>query len=84
MQYTKIFSPGKHLKFHWKNFDISDSFVQNIDCGYPQSMSAHNLCFGSKIRKIGIPLHNPVFLYKKGVQGGILFTDMFFSDEVRV
>ena len=31
----------------------------------------HNLCFGAKIRKIGIPLHTPVLLYKSGVQGGI-------------
>ena len=30
-------------------------------------MSTHNLCFGAKIRKIGIPLHTPVFLYKKEV-----------------
>ena len=28
-------------------------------------MSTHNLCFGAKIRKIGIPLHTPVFLYIK-------------------
>ena len=27
----------------------------------------HNLCFGAKIRKIGIPLHTPVLLYKSGV-----------------
>ena len=33
-------------------------------------MSTHNLCFGAKIRKIGIPLHTPVLLYKSGVQGG--------------
>ena len=33
-------------------------------------MSTHNVCFGAKIRKIGIPLHTPVLLYKKGVQGG--------------
>ena len=32
--------------------------------------STHNLCFGGKIRKIGIPLHTPVFLYKSGVHGG--------------
>ena len=30
-------------------------------------MSTHNVCFVEKIRKIGIPLHTPVFLYKKGV-----------------
>ena len=34
---------------------------------YPQSMSTHNLCFGAKIRKIGIPLHTPVYLHKSGV-----------------
>ena len=38
--------------------------------------STHNLCFGAKIRKIGIPLHTPVLLYKSWVQGGIYFTDM--------
>ena len=38
---------------------------------YPQSM------FWSKLEKIGIPLHTPVFLYKSGVQGGIYFMDMF-------
>ena len=32
-------------------------------------MSTHNLCFGSKIRKINIPLQTPVFLYKVGYQG---------------
>ena len=37
----------------------------------------HNLCFGAKIRKIGIPLHTPVLLYKSGVQGGIHYMDMF-------
>ena len=37
----------------------------------------HNLCFGAKISKIGIPLHTPVLLYKSGVQGGIHYTDMF-------
>ena len=37
----------------------------------------HNLCFGAKIRKTGISLQTPVFLYKSGVQGGIHFTDMF-------
>ena len=40
-------------------------------------MSTHNLCFGAKIRKIGIPLHTPVLLYKSGVQGGIHYTDWF-------
>ena len=37
----------------------------------------HNLCFGAQIRKIGIPLYTPVFLYKSGIQWGIHYTDMF-------
>ena len=32
--------------------------------------STHNQCFGAKIRKIGIPLHTPVLLYKSWVWGG--------------
>ena len=32
--------------------------------------STHTLCFGAKIRKIGIPLHTPVLLYKSGVKVG--------------
>ena len=39
--------------------------------------STHNLCFGGKIRKIDIPLHTTVLLFKIGVQGGILYVDMF-------
>ena len=48
-----------------------------IDCGYTLEphrrvlTSTHNLCFGANIRKIGIPLHTLVLLYKNGVQGGI-------------
>ena len=40
--------------------------------------STHNLCFGAKIRKIGIPLYIPVLLYRSGVEGGIHYTDTFF------
>ena len=45
-------------------------FAQNIDCGTGTAvlMNTHNLCFEAKIRKkIGIPLHTPVLLYKSGV-----------------
>ena len=31
-------------------------------------MSTHYLCFVAKIRKIGIPLHTPVLLYKVGFE----------------
>ena len=38
--------------------------------------STHNLCFGSKIRKIDMPL-TPVLLYKSGVYG-VYITRIFF------
>ena len=75
MQYTEIFKVVKNENFHWKIFDIFLIFAQNIDCGYTLEpprreavlTSTHNLCFGAKIRKIGLPLHTPVLLYKSGV-----------------
>ena len=36
-------------------------------------MCTHNLCFGAKIRKIDIPLHTPVSLYKSGALHGHVF-----------
>ena len=55
--------------------DIFLIFAINIDCGYtlePPRRGGSNeysqsICFGAKIRKIGIPLHTPVLLYKCGV-----------------
>ena len=44
-------------------------------------MSTHNVCFGSKIRQ-NLPLYTPVLLYKSGVQGGILFMDVFLMKYV--
>ena len=46
---------------------------------YLSLMSTHNLFFGPKIRKKQVypcKVQTPVFLYKSGVQGGILFMDM--------
>ena len=79
MQLTEIFLALKIENFQLINFDIFLIFAQNIDCGYTYQLivSTHNLCFEAKIRKIGIPLHTPVLLYKSGVQGGIHCTDMF-------
>ena len=45
-----------------KNFD--NILAQNIH--YAVLTSSHNVRFGSKIRKLGIPLQTPVFLYKSG------------------
>ena len=57
--------------FQWKIFDIFLIFAQNRDCwcmlGKAILTSTHNLCFGAKIRKVGIPLLTPVLLYKSGV-----------------
>ena len=48
-------------------------------------MSTHNLCFGAKIRKIGIPLHTPVLLYKVGFKGySHVFLMYFCSVQTRV
>ena len=77
MQYTEIFKVVKNLKFQLKNFAIFLIFAQHIDCGCtlerPHLAEAvltctYNLCFGAKIRKIGIPLYTPV-LYKVGFEG---------------
>ena len=43
-------------------------------------MSTHNLCFGSKIRNLGIPLQTPVLLYKSGFEG-VFITLACFPDD---
>ena len=43
-------------------------------------MSTHNLCFGAKIRKIGIPLHTPVFFYIKVGYDGAFISGTYFHD----
>ena len=71
MQYKKMFKVVKNENFPLKDFDIFLIFAQNIDYGYTLGeavlTSTHNLCFGAKIRKMGIPLQTPVLLYKSGV-----------------
>ena len=67
MQYTQISLAVKIEisleKKKIKKINISNIFTQNIDCGYTLELtrravltSTHNLCFGSKIGKIGLPL----------------------------
>ena len=51
MQYTDIFLALKIENFRLKTFDVFLIFAQNIDCGEAVLTSAHNLCFGAKIRK---------------------------------
>ena len=52
------------MKISSENFYYFFIFAQNIDCGYKLEpprrgeavlTSTHNLCFGAKITKIGIP-----------------------------
>ena len=43
-------------------------------------MSAHNLCFGAKIRKIGIPC-KPQFCYIKVGYKGVYITRTCFPDD---
>ena len=87
MQYTEIFSAVKTENFTRKKLDISYIFAQNLHCGYTLEpphrgglTSTHNVCFGSKIRKLGIPLETPVVPYKIGVQG-LYITRTCFLDE---
>ena len=40
-------------------------------------MSTHNVCFGSKIRKLGMPLQTPVFSILDLGLRGINYTDMY-------
>ena len=45
--------------------------------------STHNLCFGSKIRKIGISLYTPVFIIKvEYMYKGVYITQTCFPDGV--
>ena len=57
--YSDFFS-GVKIESLNKNFDIFLMFAQNIDFGYEYPQSMFN-------KKIGIPLHTPVLLYKSGV-----------------
>ena len=69
-QYTQIFKVVKNENFQKKNFDNFSYFCSKHRLwvhGEAVLTSTHNLCFEAKIRKIGIPLQTPVFLYKSGV-----------------
>ena len=70
MQYIEIFLDVKIGIFIEKKIDIFLIFAQNIDCEYtlePPPRVPTIYVLEQKIRKIGIPLQTPVFLYKIGV-----------------
>ena len=70
MLYTDFSYVIKIENFYCKSFDIFLIFAQNIDCRYTLELlvltSTHIVCFVTKIKKKGIPLHTPVLLYKSG------------------
>ena len=80
MQETEIFFQKKKVRisldFFFYLFNIFAQKMQNILLLDPQCFliyrlakvvltSTHNVCFGSTIRKLGIPLQTPVFSIKK-------------------
>ena len=79
----QIFLSLKNSKFSSeKKFDIS-YFCTKLRLWVhvsTASVSTHNLCFGAKIRKIGIPLQTPVFLYKKVGFKGVYISRTCFLD----
>ena len=80
MQYTEIFKVVKIKIFHQKNFDIFHIFAQNIDCGYtlePPNEYPQSMFWSKNMKNRSTPAY-PSFaiIYKSGVLGGILYTDM--------
>ena len=70
-----IFSKEKkNENFTEKKIDLLNIFAENINCRYMLEMphrggsNEYPQCmFWTKNKKLGIPLQNPVFLYKSGV-----------------
>ena len=82
MQYTENFFSSKNDNNNKKDhiFNIN---AQNIDCRYT---STHNLCFGSELRKKGIPLQpHPLtfFSIKKWGFKGVYISRSCFPDVKR-
>ena len=77
MQYTENVLFVKMKNFTGIFFYIFLIFAQKIDCGYTL-----DLCFGAKIRKIGIPPHTPVLLYINMGFKGVYITRTCFSDDM--
>ena len=53
------------------------NFAQNIEAVLT---STNNLCSGAKVRKLGIPQHTPVLLYKTGFEV-VFISRACFPDE---
>ena len=66
---VKLRFTGLYLFFLFlmQNIDVCTRYLELPWLEEAVLMSTYNLCFGPKIRKIGIYLHSPVLLYKSGV-----------------
>ena len=68
MVFLSYFSPGKVVAsllgrgVHYENLPMQ--YTISLEAVLT---STHNVCFGSNIRELGIPLQTPVFLYKSEV-----------------
>ena len=86
MQYKEIFKVVENEIFCTKILIFFLFVFKTLIVGTRQNRLAeavltctHNLCFGAKIRKIGIPLHTPVY-YIKVEYKGVYITWLCFSD----
>ena len=68
--YMQLIS-GERLQDHWSSVFFIFLFCSNhrlwVHGGEAVLTSTHTLCFGAKIRKVGIPLQTPFSLYESGV-----------------
>ena len=73
---NKPFALLRHVRFTPHGALTKQKHYENLPMQYTEIVcrsaeavltSTHNLCFGAKIRKIGIPQQTPVLLYKSGV-----------------
>ena len=84
-----FFSPVKIENFTRKT-DIFNIFAQNIDRGIIDPFaeivltSTHNLCFGSKIRKLGKPLQTPFLNIKMGYKGVYFSRTCYPNDALKL
>ena len=69
---SRYFFSCKNIKSHLKKFDSFNMLAQNfVGACLAEAvlMSTHNLCFGSQIRKIGIPCNPQFYNVKVGYEG---------------
>ena len=76
-----FFFRRKHGKFHWKKLIVLIVSPTTYISGEAVLTSTHNVCFGSKMRTLGISLQPP-FLSKVGCKE-VYMSRTCFNDEIR-